>query len=124
MVPRWEYRGASMRYSVTKSVTFMEVRYEDRKLEKLCTDEREMKRRRADVAPRLRLRIKALEIAESLGDLDGVDQLGGWHPLTADLNGAWAGKLSANYRLIVTPVGDGEAKDAVVVTVIDIIDYH
>lgn len=102
----------------------MEVRYEDRKLEKLCTDEREMKRRRMDIAPKLRLRIKALEIAETLGELEVVDPLGGWHPLTADLDGAWAGKLSANYRLLVTPVGDGDAKDAIIVTVLDIIDYH
>ncbi|PQZ60130.1 plasmid maintenance system killer protein [Microbacterium sp. MYb54] len=102
----------------------MEVRYEDQKLKKLCTDEREMKRRRADIAPRLRLRIKALERAATLGDLPAEDPLGDWHPLTADRVGTWAGKLSANYRLIVSPESDGEAKDAVVVTVIEIADYH
>ncbi|WP_374954122.1 hypothetical protein [Microbacterium sp. MYb43] len=83
-----------------------------------------MKRRRADIAPRLRLRIKALERAATLGDLPAEDPLGDWHPLTADRVGTWAGKLSANYRLIVSPESDGEAKDAVVVTVIEIADYH
>ncbi|WP_230977784.1 hypothetical protein [Microbacterium oxydans] len=83
-----------------------------------------MKRRRADIAPRLRLRIKALEVANSIGDLATVDPLGGWHVLTADLDGAWAGKLSANYRLLVAPVGESDAEEAVIVTVIDIIDYH
>ncbi|GAA2871648.1 hypothetical protein MIAR_05630 [Microbacterium arabinogalactanolyticum] len=100
----------------------MEVRYEDQKLRNLCTDEREMNRRRSDIAPKLRLRIKALERAATVGGLAAEDPGGNWHPMTADRRGVWAGKLSPNYRLLVRPEGEGLA--AVTVTVIEIIDYH
>lgn len=102
----------------------MDVFYEDRRLEKLCTDEREMRRRRADIAGRLRLRIKALETAESVGELPKHDPLGKWHSLDANLGGLWSGKLSANYRLLIRPEGSTEPLSAVSVTVIDIDDYH
>lgn len=102
----------------------MEVRYEDKKLEKLCTDEREMRRKRSDIADKLRLRIKALETAEAVGELPVHDPLGKWHQLGANLDGLWAGKLSANYRLLIRPDDSVEPRCAVTVTVIDIDDYH
>lgn len=100
------------------------MRYEDKKLEKLCTDEREMRRKRADIASKLRLRIKALETANSVGELPIHDPLGYWHSLGANLDGLWAGKLSANYRLLVQPCDPSDPLNAVTVTVIDIDDYH
>lgn len=102
----------------------LEVRYEDKKLEKLCTDEREMRKKRADIADRLRLRLKALETAKSVGELSMDDPLGKWHQLGGNLEGLWAGKLSANYRLLVRPDGPEDPLFAVTVTVIDINDYH
>lgn len=82
-----------------------------------------MRRKRSDIADRLRLRIKALETAENVGELPTHDPLGKWHPLRADLEGLWAGRLSANYRLLIRPEGQNQ-QDAVVVTVVDIADYH
>ena len=102
----------------------MEIRYEDKKLENLCTDEREMRRKRSDIADKLRLRIKALEAAPTVGDLQSYDPLGRWHSLTADLDGLWAGKLSANHRLLVRPDNLDDPLPSVIVTVIDIDDYH
>lgn len=102
----------------------MRVEYGDRKLEKLCTDEHEMQKKRGDIAPRLKLRIKALEVADNVGDLVTIDPLGKWHELSADRPGHWAGKLSANYRLVIRPDGDGETWEALMVTVIEITDYH
>ena len=102
----------------------MEVRYENKKLEKLCTDEREMRRKRADIADRLRLRVNALRTAETVGELSTHDPLGNWHPLGANLDGLWSGKLSANYRLLVRPDDSADPLYAVTVTVIDIDDYH
>lgn len=101
----------------------MRIRYETRKLEKLCTDEREMRRKRSDIADRLRRRIKALETAKNIEELPVHDPLGKWHPLRADMEGLWAGRLSANYRLLIRPEGQNQ-QDAVVVTVVDIADYH
>lgn len=102
----------------------MEVLYEDKKLERLCSDEREMRRKRGDIADRLRLRIKALETARSVDELATHDPLGKWHPLSANLDGLWAGKLSANYRLLMRPEGSSDPRCAVTVTVIEIDDYH
>ena len=102
----------------------MEVLYQDKKLAKLCTDEREMRKKRGDIADKLRRRIKALETAESVGELSTHDPLGKWHQLSADLAGLWAGKLSGNYRLLIRPEGTAEPWDATSVTVIDIDDYH
>jgi proteic killer suppression protein len=102
----------------------MEVRYEDHTLERLCSDERYMKRKRADIADRLRLRINALHTAKTVGDLQELDPLGDWHGLSANRVGQWAGKLSRNLRLIIRPESNGAASDAIVVTVIEIHDYH
>lgn len=104
--------------------TKVEVRYEDSKLEKLCTDEREMRKKRADIASRLRLRINALQIAQTVGELQTLDPIGYWHELGADRDGMWAGKLSGNFRLLIRPEGDAESWKAVTVTVIEIVDYH
>ena len=65
----------------------LEVQYEHKKLKKLCTDEREMKKKRSDIAGKLRLRIKALETAKSVGELSTHDPLGEWHQLSADRDG-------------------------------------
>jgi proteic killer suppression protein len=103
----------------------LEVRYEDKKLQKLCTDEREMRKKRADIAAKLRLRVKALETATTVGELSTHDPLGDWHQLSANLGGLWAGRVSKNHRLLVRPEDtDHEPWTAVTVTVVDIDDYH
>lgn len=83
-----------------------------------------MQKKRADIASKLKLRVKALETADTVGDLQTDDPLGYWHELSADRAGHWAGKLSGNYRLVVRPEGDGETWEAEAVTVIEITDYH
>lgn len=107
----------------------MKLTYSSKKLEEICTNEKEMRRQRGDVAKRLRLRINALETYSTLGEVVENDPLGRWHPLHKDREGQWAGKLSANYRLIIVPLAAGaveitgvlEATDA---EVRDIEDYH
>ncbi|MCX2966200.1 type II toxin-antitoxin system RelE/ParE family toxin [Gordonia sp. SW 21] len=98
--------------------------YEDRKLQKLCTDERAMRKKRGDIAAKLRLRVNALRIATNVGELETIDPLGYWHQLHEDHAGEWAGKLSGNYRLLIRPEGEVEPWDAVTVTVTEINDYH
>lgn len=83
-----------------------------------------MRKKRGDIAPKLKLRIKALEAAGSVGGLKEGDPLGRWHELRADRAGHWAGKLNENYRLVIRPEGEGELWEAVAVTVIEITDYH
>lgn len=101
----------------------MEVLYKDNKLEKLCTDEREMRRKRPDLEKKLRLRINALRAADTIGDLPQDDPGGAWHELKGNFAGIWAGELSGNWRLLVEP-SPLKSLSAAEVTVIDIEDYH
>lgn len=103
--------------------THLEARYKDNKLKKLCTSEREMQRKRPDLHKKLRLRVKALEAAATLGDLAKNDPGGKWHDLKGDKAGIWSGELSGNWRLLVEP-SPPNSLGAVDVTVIDIEDYH
>ncbi|SLJ23029.1 plasmid maintenance system killer protein [Mycobacteroides abscessus subsp. abscessus] len=98
--------------------------YDNKAIEKLCTDEKVMRKKRGDIADKLRRRVKALETAESVGELRTHDPLGKWHQLTGDLAGQWAGELSRNERLLIRPHNTEEPWDSVTVTVLDIDDYH
>lgn len=100
----------------------MRVEYKDNRLEKLCTDEREMQKKRPDLKKKLRLRIKALENSDTLGDLPEDDPGGAWHDLRGKRSGTWAGELSGNWRLLVVPKPN--LLSATEATVIDIEDYH
>lgn len=99
------------------------MQYKCNKLERLCTDEREMQKRRPDLRKKLRLRVKALENSETLGDLSVDDPGGDWHDLKGRRAGTWAGELSGNWRLLVEP-SPTATLHATEVTVIDIEDYH
>lgn len=101
----------------------MEVRYKDNKLEKLCTNEREMQRKRPDIQKKLRLRVNALRAADTVGDLPKDDPGGAWHDLKGNRAGIWTGELSGNWRLLVEP-SPPNSLSAVEATVIDIEDYH
>ena len=97
----------------------MEVRYATRKIEKICTNDREMKRKLdANIAKKLRLRIVELHNVESFADL--LRGTGRWGQLTGDRAGQWSARLTANWRLIVTDEGGSP----VVARVIEITDYH
>ena len=97
----------------------MEVRYASQKVQDICTNERQMKRRLdAVVSKKLRLRIAELHNVESFDDL--LRGTGRWERLTADRAGQWSARLSANWRLIVVD----ECGSPVVALVIEITDYH
>lgn len=100
----------------------MRVRYKDNRLEKLCTDEREMQKKRPDLKNKLRLRIKALENSDTLGDLLVDDPSGAWHDLKGKRAGTWSGELSGNWRLLVEPTPN--SLSTVAATVVGIEDYH
>ncbi|MBQ9067767.1 MAG: type II toxin-antitoxin system RelE/ParE family toxin [Eggerthellaceae bacterium] len=88
----------------------MFLSYKSKSLEKLCTDEKEMQKRRADIAKKLRLRINALEAFSTLAEVVANDPLGKWHPLHGDRAGQWAGKVSSNERLIIQPLANNEIR--------------
>lgn len=100
----------------------LKVRFKGNKLEKLCTDENEMQKKRPDLKKKLRLRIKALETSETLASLPQDDPGGRWHALHGERAGTWAAELSGNWRLIIEPKPN--QLHAHEITVIDITDYH
>lgn len=109
----------------------MIVSYKNKKLEKLCTKAYVMSKQRPDIAPKLKLRINALEVASNIEELCQNDKLGNWHRLTGNRNGQWAGKLSGNERLVIQPMQNGlEVIELVLETqasevlVVEVIDYH
>lgn len=97
----------------------MEVRYAGREIERICTEDAYMRRRQStNVCKKLRLRIAELHSMESFEDLRRGT--GRWEQLTGDRTGQWSARLTANLRLIVVDEGG----HPVVVTVIEITDYH
>ena len=107
----------------------MKLTYNNKKLEKICTNDKEMRKQRGNIAKPLRRRINALEAFATLQEVVENDPLGKLHPLHENREGQWAGKLSANYRLIIVPQMDGsveieEVFQATSARVQDIEDYH
>ena len=71
----------------------------------------------AQVAKTLRLRMAELRYVQEMTDL--LLGTGKWEELKADRAGQWSARLTANWRLIVEPDGDG-----MTVIIIEMIDYH
>lgn len=101
----------------------MKVNYANNKLEKSLTKVREMQKTYpTQWQSKLKQRIKELEIAENLEELQAGP--GKWHPLKGNLAPMWAGSVSANHRILITPSSDGTAVEISEVTVEGIDDYH
>jgi proteic killer suppression protein len=97
----------------------VQLEYATRDLERICTDERYMKRRLgAQVVKALQLRIAELRYGIEMQDL--LQGTGRWEELRGHRAGTWSARLTANWRLIVRP----EQRDVVTVTVVEIVDYH
>jgi proteic killer suppression protein len=97
----------------------MRLGFASAEMRKVCTDQAQMKRRYdLKVVKTLRRRLQELVAAESMEDL--LLGTGKWESLRGDRAGQWSARLSANWRLIVTPVSDMEVD----VMVVDIEDYH
>lgn len=96
-----------------------EIAYADRRIEKICTQQRTMnKELGADAAKQLRKRIAQLRAAESMRDL--LLGPGRWETLTADRSGQWSARLSRNWRIIVVE----EHGAPLTVTIQEFVDYH
>lgn len=105
----------------------MIVTYASKRLERVCTDERECRKEYPKLVKRIMLRHNSLEVASSMSDLQRIDPGGRWHPLHGNRNGEWAGDLSGNYRIIVVPTKLGPKVASVEETEVKIAsieDYH
>lgn len=104
----------------------MRVKFASKQLEKVCTDESQMRRKHGNIASKLRLRLNALRQADTVGALPHQDPLGRWHSVDSIHPGCWAGWTSPNHRIIIRPdVQEGGLIASTVVTVEAVDeDYH
>lgn len=101
----------------------MELSYSSNKLEKQLTQDKVMRREYSEPwIKKIQLRIAELRVAVDLEELQNGP--GRWHALKGDHAGEWAGDVSGNYRMIITPITDGPILRATAVRVEKIYDYH
>lgn len=95
-----------------------DIRYKDKRVERLCTDARWAKKELgAESAKHLMRRIAELRSVMVADDLLRVT--GRWEELTADRAGQWSARLGRNWRLIVE-AARGDSR----IIIIEIVDYH
>jgi proteic killer suppression protein len=110
----------------------IEISWSSRKLEKVCTDDRQgNKHWGADNWKILRRRLASLVGAPTLADMTGVP--GNCHALHGDRSGEFALSLWSSYRLIFQPAHDplpttedGSVNRALVtkIEIKEVVDYH
>ena len=110
----------------------MEIRFSDRKLEKLANDYKKCQREMG--AQRALLFNKRLDSIRKAATLEDMRYLpGNFHELKADRKGQWACDLDQPYRLVFTPVerpipinrsGQYNWTEITSVEIIEIINYH
>jgi len=95
-----------------------EVHYDNKRIERLCTDDHFAKKEiGTEGASHLRRRVAELRGVVVVEDL--LMTTGRWEELGGDRSGQWSARLGRNWRLIVEAV-----KGDVSVTVIEVVDYH
>jgi len=105
----------------------MEVFFGDKKLGKICNDEKSCRRkfgRRADI---VMLRLSQLDGAENLAifNVPPLKQLTDFHALHGNRHGQYSISTGNPYRLILTPMGAKAVLTEVMqVKIVEIIDYH
>lgn len=106
----------------------MEVLYADRRLQLTCESDRAMRRAYgAEGARKIRQRLQALRVAETLDDLFHMP--GRCHPLHGDYAGCHAMDLHQGWRLVFRlmtyeeKAEQGLGKDDAAL-VVEIVDYH
>jgi toxin HigB-1 len=112
----------------------LEISFRDRRIQKLCSIEKESTKRLGQrCARKLRARMMDLSAAQSLEDLRNVPGTGRLHELRGDRKGQFAMDLVHPLRLVLIPTEDPPPKkndggldwnQITAVTIIEIGDYH
>jgi proteic killer suppression protein len=110
----------------------VKIAFKDRKLQKILTNEGEIKKAYGPMAKRVSQRMDQLQAAPNLASILSFPALE-CHVLTGDRKGEWAISISGNYRLIFAidhdPIPEKEdgSYDSILITDIRILettDYH
>lgn len=109
----------------------IDIAFTDRKLQKVCSGDKEGQRRWGVNWPLLKRRLASLQAAQTLADMSNAP--GRCHALTVDRAGQYALHLWEPYRLVFEPsqpllaLRDDGSIDPKLVTsirILEIVDYH
>lgn len=104
----------------------MEIHYSTRKMEKILTNPRLIKKHYSKIHHKLVIRLSELRAAESLADIT-TSPPPRRHKLKGSFKECWGIDVSRNYRIIVQPEGEYDEHDLNTIKeiiIIDIDDYH
>lgn len=104
----------------------MEISFESKRLEKILTDERLIKKHYAHVYKPLKIRLSELLAVSNLSLITNLPPPRR-HKLSGDYEECWAVDLSKNYRLVFRPIKNQigcEPYEITKIVIIKIIDYH
>lgn len=104
----------------------MIIHYADKKLEKILTDKRLLKKYYSNDFTRICNRLSEMKAANNLGEIPEVPPPRR-HKLSGNMKNCWGIDYSRNDRFIICPYGRYDINDLATVTEIEILDlddYH
>lgn len=104
----------------------MKILYSSKKLEKILTNPRLLKRYYSNDYSRIMNRLSELKAANSLAEIPTTPPPRR-HKLKGELSGKWGIDYSANHRIVLCPAGKYDINDLSTITEIIILsleDYH
>lgn len=113
-------------YNDKKGGGHMILHYSNRKLEKILSDNRQIKKNYPREYQKIVNRLSELNVANNLSEIPNVPPPRR-HKLYGDKVGCWGIDFSKNYRIILRPVNDFDLNDLKTITeveIVDLEDYH
>lgn len=104
----------------------MKVSFATKKLEKILTNERMIKKYYTEYYQKVTNRMSEIRVANNLDEIPHVPPPRR-HKLQGDYNGCWGIDVSRNFRIILRPLGDWQESDLKTVReviILSIEDYH
>lgn len=104
----------------------MQINVPNKKIRKILSSEKEIKKEYGKISNKLMLRINLLQTATCLNEIP-VDDPERCHLLTGNYNGCYAICINYKWRIIIKPIGYVEPYDKRKITqieIIEIVNYH
>ncbi len=104
----------------------MEISYASKKLEKILTNERMIKKQYTAFYKKIINRMSEIRAANNLDEIPHIPPPRR-HKLEGDYNDCWGIDVSKNFRFVLRPIGDWDETDLKTINKIQILsieDYH
>lgn len=109
-----------------KGGSCLEISFSNRKLEKILTNERLIKREYSSLYRNIINRLSELKVANNLSEIPHVPPPRR-HKLEGEYLGCWGIDISKNYRMIIKPTEEFSVEELRLITditILEIGDYH